>query len=598
MKKSVRIGNSSGFWGDDPGAMFRQINGGQLDYLTSDYLAEVSMSILQKQQDKNPEKGYVEDFIHHFVGSAHLIKEKNIRLITNAGGNNPLACGQRILKELEQLGIEMSVTVVEGDHLMHLLPQLYPEKETFKNFETGASFKGIYPTIKSANAYVGLVPLVEALKMGSQIIIAGRATDSAIAMAPMVYEFGWQLDDWDKLGSAMIASHCIECGAQVTGGNFTDWHLVKDWTNFGFPIVEVFTDATFYLTKHQNTGGLVSVNTVKEQLVYEISDPKRYFSPDVIADLTALKVEQWEDDKVKISGGKGYAPTSKLKVSMAFEAGFQAKGNFIISGGNVLAKAEKFKELFWQRLKLKFEKTNTEFVGHNACHLDLIEHAHPNEILLQFYAFDKDRTKLEVFSKLLASLILSGPQGVAVTGGRPRIQQVMAYWATFVDKKWVTMSVSSLNVNGTINIKQQVSLITGFEQKEPKETNHQIADNGTQMAINPNWVYCKLIDLCLARSGDKGDSVNIGVVARNDIIYQFLKDHLTAEVVRGFFKKQGQVKRYELESLQAFNFFIAEALDGGGTRSMRIDAQGKTFASALLNQKIAVPEEVLATINP
>lgn len=598
MKKSIRIGNSSGFWGDDPTAMYRQVSGGHLDYITSDYLAEVSMSILQKQQDKNPERGYVEDFIHHFISSAQLIKDKNIRLITNAGGNNPLACGQRVLQELQRLNIQMTVAVIEGDHVMHLLDELYPQKESFQNFETGEDFEAVYSSIKSANAYVGLAPILEALKTDAQIIIAGRATDSAIAMAPMVYEFGWALNDWDKLGSAMIGAHIIECGSQSMGGNFTDWHLINDWGNFGFPIIEVFPDATFYVTKHTKTGGLVSVNTVKEQLVYEIADPKRYFSPDVIADLTALKITQVNENTVSVSGGKGAAPTSKLKVSMAFDAGFQAKGNIIISGGGAIDKAKKFEEIFWSRLGLEFEKKSTEYIGYNSCHKDQAEYDQMNEILLQFYAYDQDRNKLEQFSKLMASLILSGPQGVAVTGGRPRIHQIMAYWPSFIDKKELTMSVKLLDQTGQISSDQQVSLVTGFEAAEPQESNHQMTEKGERWHSEQDWITCKVKDICLARSGDKGNCVNIGVIARSEEIYLFLKNQLSAEVVKAWFASlcKGKVKRYELENLSAFNFFLEEALDGGGTRAMRIDAQGKTFASTLLNHKIKIPKELLNTI--
>jgi hypothetical protein len=595
MKKSIRIGNSSGFWGDDPTALYRQVTGGRLDYITSDYLAEVSMSILQKQQDKNADLGYVEDFIEHFVDSAEIISNNKIKLITNAGGNNPLACGRRILRELQILGIEMTVAVIEGDRVMHLLPHLYREHELFRNFETGESFQSTYPLIKSANAYVGLLPIVEALKNKAQIIIAGRVTDSAIAMAPMVYEFDWKLNDWDKLGAGMIAAHTIECGTQCTGGNFTDWHLIENWDNLGFPFVEIFSDGTFYVTKHEFTGGLVSVNTVKEQLLYEISDPKRYFSPDVIADLTNLKVEEIKENVVRVSGGKGRPPTRKLKVSMSFHAGFQSRGSIIISGPNVLSKAKKFEEIFWSKLKIDFEKKNTEYVGYNACHFGLVTNEKSNEILLQFYAFDKDRNKLEQFSKLLSSLILSGPPGVAVTSGRPKIQQIMAYWPTYIDKGLVKVSINLLNVFGEKVSDLPVALITNYEENEPLETEHQEASIGKFYNRRSSSISCKIQDLCISRSGDKGDCVNIGLIARNKNVYQYLKEILTPEVIKEWFILHctGKVKRYELENLNAFNFFLEKTLDGGGTRSMRIDAQGKTFASALLNQTINVPKELL-----
>lgn len=595
MKKSVRIGNSSGFWGDDPKALYRQVDGGQLDYVTSDYLAEVSMSILQKQQDRDPEKGYVEDFIFHLLSTAILLKEKKVRLVTNAGGNNPLACGRRVLQELKKLGIEMSVAVVEGDNVLKQAVELYPDQESFSNFENQQEFVDVVAKVKSANAYVGIPPILEALKSGAQIIITGRATDSSIVMAPIVHEYGWRLNDWNKLGSAMLAAHIIECGGQSTGGNFTDWMLIDKWDNFGFPIIEMFEDGTFYVTKHENTGGMVTVNTIKEQLVYEIADPKRYFSPDVIADLTHLEIEQLDDNLVKVSGGRGVAPTDKLKVSMAYEAGFQAKGNIIISGPDAVRKAQKFKEIFWSRFDVEFEKTNTQLIGYNSCHLNLIEIENSNEILLQFDAFDIDRSKLDLFSKLMASLILTGPPGVAVTGGRPKIQRIMAYWPTFINKQHVPMRYKLLEQNGNVIDEKYISLVSGFEVKEPNESDHQLSAKGENILEKEGWLKCKILKLCLARSGDKGNAVNVGLIARNSDIYKFLDKYLTAAVIKGWFGELalGTVKRYRVENLLAFNFFLEEALDGGGTRSMRIDAQGKTFASALLNQEIKVPEELL-----
>jgi hypothetical protein len=593
MKTSVRIANSSGFWGDDPGAMLRQAQAGNLDYIVSDYLAEVSMSILQKQQLKNPEAGYIQDFIQHFaVAAPHIITHK-IKLVTNAGGNNPLACARALIKELDKQNIKINIAIVEGDNIVAELPQLIAGGETFNNFETGFPLGDKASKIRSANAYVGVPAILKALESGADVVITGRATDSAVAIAPMVYELGWSLQDWDKMGAGMIAAHIIECGGQSTGGNFTDWETIEKWDQFGFPIIEMFANGDFQVYKHPNTGGAVTINTVKEQLVYEIADPGNYYGPDVIADLTSLQVEQVAEDVVKVSGGKGKAPTPYFKLSMAYESGFKAVGTIIISGPDALKKAEHFGKIFWERLGLEFEKTNTEYLGYNACHLGMAMPIIPNEILLRFHALDKDRKKLETFSQLLASLILTGPPGVAVTGGRPDIQQVMAYWPALLHKKHVLLSLKVLSLEGEIQKEETVSSVTGFETMSLPSPSLR-ATQGKSGHFSTEWKSCRLKELCLARSGDKGNSSNIGVIARSPEIYEFLKDYLSPDLVKYWFADlcKGEVIRYELRSLNAFNFMLADALDGGGTLAMRIDAQGKTFASALLNQLIPVPDEI------
>jgi len=304
MKKSIRIGNSGGFWGDDLKAFKRQLEFGNLDYLTMDFLAEITMSILRKQQIRNPELGYVTDFVDQVVDNAELIKEKNVRVLSNAGGINPLNCARKIIEELKPKGIKFKIAVIDGDNLVDKIESLYPDKADFKNLETGNDFKIIKDKIQSANAYLGLPPLLAALESGADIIIAGRVTDTSITMAPMVYEFGWELNDWDKLASGLVAGHIIECGAQSTGGNFTDWHLIEKWDNFGYPVVEAFPDGSFIVEKPEGTGGIVTLNSVKEQLVYEMGDPSNYISPDVVADFRSIRLEELGNNRVKVFGVK------------------------------------------------------------------------------------------------------------------------------------------------------------------------------------------------------------------------------------------------------------------------------------------------------
>ena len=597
MKNKITIANAGGFWGDDLGALRRQLEGGEIDYITSDYLAEITMSILRKQQIKNPKLGYISDFVAQMTDVAELMLSKKVRMITNAGGINPLGCAQAILAELAKKGVQLKIAIVEGDNIYEQIPNIYPTKANFKNMETGEPFAGIQNKLQSANAYLGLPPLLKALETGADLVLAGRVTDTSITMAPMVYEFGWQLNDWDKLASALIAGHIIECGAQSTGGNFTDWHLVKNWENMGYPIVEVNNDSTFVVTKHKKSGGMVTVNTVKEQLVYEMGNPETYISPDVVANFMSIQLEHESENCVRVWGIKGKPSTKFLKVSMAYEDGYKASAAIMISGPDAQKKAEIFTDIFWKRLNINFDKKNAEMIGYNACHKNLAAAIVPNEIYLRFNVFDKDITKLESFAKNIAPLILSGPPGVCVTGGRPVPMGVMTYYPTLIPKELIDSKVSLLNFNGEIVESFQIPSITGFEEEMSLSNgNGQISSEKPELPLFPGETKkIKLKQICLARSGDKGDMVNIGVIARNEVIYNYLKKWLTADLVKIWFSElcKGKVIRYELDNLMALNFLLEGSLDGGGTKSLMIDAQGKTFASALLNCEMNVDKSLL-----
>ena len=600
MKKSIRIGNAGGFWGDDLQAFRRQLTTGDLDYLTLDYLAEITMSILRKQRHRNPDLGYITDFVDQVIENYEIIAGSQTRIITNAGGINPMACAKKIIDGLKEKNVTLRLAVIDGDDLLHRIKGLYPEQADFKNMETGESFETIRDRIQSANAYLGIPPLLKALGSDAQIILTGRVTDTSITMSPMVYEFGWSLDDWDKLASALVAGHIIECGAQSTGGNFTDWGRINSWTDFGYPIVEVYPDGSFDITKPAGSGGIVSEESIKEQIVYEMGDPGAYISPDVVADFTSIRMHQTGKDRVRIAEVKGFPSTSFLKVSMAFEDGFSANGSLIISGPGSLKKAEKIKGIFWDRLGLSFDKSNTEFVGYNATHLNLADPVEPNEILIRFSVYDSNREKVEQFSKNIAPLILSGPPGMAVTGGRPRITGVMTYWPALVPKKLMRGRVLILDSAGNITQEQFVEATTGFESEIPLMEKYKItASHPEEFHATEDAVDIKLMELCYARSGDKGDTANLGVLARNKGIYDFLKKYLTPGVIKNMFREhcRGEVIRYELDNLQALNFLLKQSLDDGGTKSLRIDAQGKTFAQAFLNQQIPVPVYLIEALN-
>lgn len=598
MKKTIKIGNAGGFWGDDLTALRRQLEGGPLDYVSTDYLAEITMSILKKQQLKNEKLGYVADFVDQLVDVAPLLKKSGTKVIVNAGGMNPLGCARDILKRLKGSGNELRIAVIEGDDIYPRLNEIYPDKANFQNLEDGREFPEIQQDVQSANAYLGVGPIVKALEEEAQVVIAGRVTDTSISIAPMIYEFNWKMDDWDKLASGLIAGHMMECGAQSTGGNYTDWHKVKKWDNFGYPVTEVHEDGSFVMTKHPGTGGIINIDTVKEQLLYEMGDPKNYISPDVVVDFTSIQIEEQGENRVKVFGVKGRPSTHFLKVSMAYADGFKAKGSLIISGGEALEKAKQFEKIFWQRLNEQYEKQNTEYIGYNSTHLDLSENHAPNEVLLRFSVYDRNQDKIHKFGESIAPVILSGPPGVAVTGGRPRPQSVMTYWPTLVPKKEVETTVKTLDLEGNVEEEWVVPSFTGFE------TDDQMIDTPHQESKKPeksHWPRqsqtkrVKFSEICLARSGDKGDMVNIGVVARNEKIYYFLKEHLTAGYIKNMFSAlcKGPVKRFELDNLHGLNFLLDHALDGGGTKSLMIDAQGKTFAPAFLNQEVEIPVGLL-----
>ncbi|MEJ5302186.1 MAG: acyclic terpene utilization AtuA family protein [Bacteroidales bacterium] len=596
MKSQIRIGNAGGFWGDDLNAFRRQLMGGQLDYISIDFLAEITMSILRKQQLKNPQMGYVTDFVQMIGENAEELYRKGVKVLTNAGGINPLECGRQVARLLKEKNIPLKIAVVTGDNILAEIPHLRKEGISFHNMENGKPFEEVEGRIQSANTYIGMWPLVRALETGADIVIAGRVTDTSITMAPMAYEFGWQPGDFDKIASALVAGHIIECGAQVTGGNYSDWEKVTSWDNMAYPILEVQPDGTFVVTRHPGTGGLVNVDTVREQLVYEMGNPAAYISPDVIADFRSIRLKEEGPDRVKVSGIKGYAPTPFLKVSMAYQEGYVSAGSIIISAPDALMKARTFASIFWNRLGLKFQKAHTAYQGYNSCHLNLAGEIEPNEILLTFSIYDEDLKKHEVFAKSVAPLILSGPPGVAVTGGRPHIKTVLSYWPALIPKEKISAHIHLLNENGDSEAEDSFPSLTGQEAEFEESTDEtvQIATEGSPGSFKGEKKV-KLYELCLARSGDKGDTANIGLLARSQEIYTWMKQHISASFVKYLFREacHGKVVRYELDNLWGLNFLLEESLDGGGTRSLMADPQGKTFAQALLNVEVTIPEDLL-----
>lgn len=597
MGKTVRIGNSSGFWGDEPKAMKRQVAHGQLDYLVADYLAEVSMSILHKQMMRQPDLGYVPDFITHLEIAEDELKKRFPKIVTNAGGKNPVACALAVQRLLSSWNIKKKVIAVTGDDLMPEISSL-SRLNAFENLETCGSFQSIHEHLAVANAYTSSEGIVKALQLGADIVITGRASDSALTIGPLVHELGWETDDWDRMAAGMVAGHILECGSQATGGNFTDWKSVVEWNEMAYPIVEVEHDGSFTVSKTATKGGLLNSWTVKEQLVYEIADPQRYMGPDVVADLTTMTVEDISDGLVRVEGVSGQAPPHTWKVSMAHADGYKATGGVVIGGTQAIEKARLIESIFWERFDFEFDKQSVQRIGGDALG-ETLANNDTNEVLLQFSAFDTDKEKLDVFSKEIAGLILSGPQGMAAYGGRPKIQQVIAYWPTLVHKSGLTMELLEVDSQCSVtSVDHFVPKIHGEEfgmDQEKIEEAESIVD--ITRPYDGAAEVC-LSDICLARSGDKGNSANIGVLARTPSIYSFIKVNLTSAMIMDVFKGfcKGGVLRYEMDNLQALNFILTEVLDGGGTRSGRIDPQGKMLASALLAKKVYVPKVLLEGI--
>ncbi len=596
MKEKIRIANAGGYWGDDTSVMKRQLTSGPVDYITQDFLAEITMSILQKQKQRDPSRGYAHDFITQIDECLPLIIEKGVTIISSAGGVNPVGCAEKVLEVAKKHKLKVKVGVVCGDDILESIDDLVERGEKFQNMENGAKFAKARPSITSANVYLGAEPVVVALEAGCQIIITGRVTDTGITLAPMMYEFGWGNTDWDRIAAGVVAGHIIECGAQSTGGNITDWQDVKSFDRIGYPIIEMEPSGDFTVTKHARTGGLVSEKTVKEQLLYEMGDPALYITPDGIARFDTIELKEVGPNRVRISGIKGEPHTPFFKVSMSHDDGWKASGSILVSGPNVKAKADAFAKLFWKRLGHKYEDQRVEMIGSGSIWPDSLRDKNfaPNEILLRFGVRDKDQQKVKDFGVLLPSMILSGPSGVAVTGGRPRPEQVVAYWPALMGRNSVTGRVQTLDTDG-IRTETQVK----FQYRLSIQT-RDITPYRRPKAKPPKGksVTVTLLDLAYARSGDKGDMCNVGVLARSPEIYDWLITHLTARKVKAFFKgiTFGEVSRKRVDNLLALNFLMDGSLGGGGTKSLMIDPQGKTLSQALLQMEIKAPESLLKTI--
>ncbi|GAB1430543.1 DUF1446 domain-containing protein [Ignavibacteria bacterium] len=446
-KPFIRIASGQGFWGDLLSAPLAQVTKGHIDYLMLDYLAEVTMSILQKQKLKNPALGYAKDLVQTCDEVLPHLLEKNIKLITNGGGVNPESARDAVFAAAKKRGIKgLKIGIVSGDNILPRIDALVADGHEMKNMETGEPIAEVKDKLLSANVYLGAFPIVEALRQGADIVITGRTTDTGLTLAPMIHEFGWAADDWDKLSAGTIAGHINECGAQASGGNFLgDWRSIPDMANIGFPIIEAYPDGTFTVTKHEGTGGAVTRETVSEQLMYEIGDPSQYITPDVVADFSTIHLEDSGNNRVRVFGITGKPATPFLKVSASYADGYISFSTLTYSAPDAYEKALAADAILRERLNnlgLQFDEVRTEFIGMNACHGAIAKPIIPNEVMMRVGVRSRDYASVERFGKEIAPLILTGPPSVTgFSGGRPKPSEVVAYFPALIAKSVIQPTV-------------------------------------------------------------------------------------------------------------------------------------------------------------
>jgi len=593
--KTVRIGGASGFWGDSSVGAPQLVRHGEIDYLVFDYLAELTMSILAAARLRKPELGYATDFVT--VTMKSLIGEiaaRGIRVVSNAGGMNPHGCAQAIAALAEEQGLSLRIAVVEGDDVMPLLPGL--RERGVRDMQKGAPLP---EKVVSANAYLGALPIKQALDQGAQIVITGRCVDSAVTLGVLMHEFGWQADDYERLAQGSLAGHIIECGCQATGGLHTDWESVPDWPNIGYPVVECRADGTFLVDKPPATGGLVNTATVGEQVLYEIGDPSAYLLPDVTCDFTHVKLRQAGQDLVEVCGARGRAPGGAYKVSATYVDGYRCNAQLSIVGIDAVAKAERTAEAILARTRRLFEengwgdysRTRIEVLGAESCFGPHAATRHTREAVMRLAVMHPEKAALDLFAREIAAAGTSWAPGTTGSGGgrsspSPSIRQ----YAFLLGKDVLAPAVV---MDGARTV---VAIPSGGPQPSDAAPTPARPDvDGASLPME-DTMEVPLIRLAYGRSGDKGDTSNIGLIARRPEYLPVLRAEVTTARVAEWLGHlvKGPVTRYELPGFDAMNFVCESALDGGGMASLRNDPLGKGMAQILLTMPVRVPRELLS----
>jgi len=596
MSKKIRIGGASGYWGESMMATPQLLQVAGLDYLVYDFLAEITMSIMARARASRPEAGYATDFITGVLKpNLRDIADKKVKILTNAGGVNPQSCGAAARALIAEMGLDLKVAVISGDDLLANGEQL----TTYKDMFSGVEFPAV-DKLASVNAYLGGFPVAAALDAGADIVITGRSVDSAVTLGACIHAFGWTPEDYDQLAGGSLAGHIIECGPQATGGNFTDWQLVKDnIANIGYPFIDIDAHGDFTCSKLEGTGGIVNVGTVAEQMVYEIGDPQAYMLPDVTCDFSNVTITQSGDNVVRVEKAKGYPPSDSYKVSATYFDGFRVGTMMSFVGLEAAEKARVFAAAAFERTRYQlrqhnladFEETSIEIIGDDSQYGAAAGPSSSREVVLKIAAKHEDMSGAGALLKEISGLGLATPAGLTMfAGSRPKPSPLVRLFSFLIPKKHIAIT---LDVDG---VESQIDVIDG----QPFDASKLQRPEAPAAIEQDGLVEVPLVKLAWGRSGDKGNKANIGIIARDASYLPYIWAALDeAAIVRrfGHFMAEGSgCTRYYLPGTHAINFLIDEALGGGGVASLRNDPQGKAYAQILLDHPIAVPTHIAEAV--